>query len=247
MQRWQCQDCTRAFSVTVGTIFHGTHIPLQQWFLVMALMVNAKKSASSYQIARDLGMRRPTVWSMMHRIRVAMAEDQEQAPLLFGIVEADEVYIGGKPRKSNRRDDNKPSKRGRGTSKAPVLGAIERGGRVVARAVANTSGTTIANFIRTTVDRAGTLLLTDEYRSYAKIGHTMNWATVNHQREYAVGLAHTNTIEGFWALVKRAWYGSHHHYRVAFMPLYIAESCYKYNHRKNTGVFNSLLATMVRA
>lgn len=246
-QRWQCRECTRAFSVTVGTIFHGTHIPLQKWFLVLALMVNAKKSASSCQIARDLGMRQPTVWSMMHRARIAMAEDQEQAPLLYGIVEADEVYIGGKPRKANRRDDRKPNKRGRGTEKAAVLGAIERGGRVVAKAVSSPSGREIAKFIRTTVDRAGTLLVTDEYRGYRPIGNTMNWATVNHQHEYACGLAHTNTIEGFWALVKRAWYGSHHHYRVQFLPLYIAESCYKYNHRKNGGTFNALIASMVRA
>src|SRR5690606_19051235 len=108
-QRWQCQDCHRAFAVTVGTIFHRTHIPLQNWFLLLGLMLNAKKSASSCQIARDLGMRQATVWSMMHRVRVAMAEDQEQGALLYGIVEADEAYIGGKPRKSNRRDDDKPS------------------------------------------------------------------------------------------------------------------------------------------
>ncbi|MGA7675485.1 MAG: IS1595 family transposase, partial [Rhizomicrobium sp.] len=101
-QRWQCQDCTRAFSVTVGTIFHGTHIPLKNWFLVLALMLNAKKSASAYQIARDLGMRRPTVWSMMHRVRVAMSRDPAQSELMYGIVEAYETYIGGKPRKGNR-------------------------------------------------------------------------------------------------------------------------------------------------
>jgi len=80
-QRWQCRDCSRAFSVTVGTIFHGTHIPLAKWFLVLALMLNAKKSASAYQIARDLGMRRPTVWSMMHRIRVAMDTDTQANPI----------------------------------------------------------------------------------------------------------------------------------------------------------------------
>lgn len=101
--RWQCRDCTRAFSATVGTIFHGTHIPLRSWFLCIALMLNAKKSASSYQIARDLGMRRPTVWSMMHRIRLAMANDQEQADLLHGIVEADETYIGARRKRGSKR------------------------------------------------------------------------------------------------------------------------------------------------
>lgn len=134
-QRWQCRACTRAFAVTVGTIFHGTHVPLKNWFLVLALMVNAKKSASACQIARDVGMRRPTVWSMMHRLRVAMEADTNESRLLHGIVEADETYVGGKPRKGNRRDDdkNKPNKRGRGTKKVPVIGIVERGGRVVAK------------------------------------------------------------------------------------------------------------------
>ena len=100
MARWQCRDCSRAFSVTIGTLFHGTHIPLRDWFLVLALMLNPKKSASAYQIARDIGRRRPTVWSMMQRIRTAMAADPDQERLLHGIVEADETYVGGKPRKS---------------------------------------------------------------------------------------------------------------------------------------------------
>jgi transposase-like protein len=119
-QRWQCQGCHRAFSATVGTIFHGTHMPLRDWFLVLALMLNAKKSASSYQIARDIGRRQPTVWSMMHRIRVAMEHDQFHSELLHGIVEMDETYVGGKPRKGNKRTDDKLSKRGRGTDKTPV-------------------------------------------------------------------------------------------------------------------------------
>lgn len=102
--RWQCRDCTRAFAVTVGTLFHGTHIPLRNWFLVLALMLNAKKSASAYQIARDLDMRRPTVWSMMQRIRTAMAADPDQDKLLHGIVEADETYtlVGNRARAALR-------------------------------------------------------------------------------------------------------------------------------------------------
>lgn len=102
MQRWQCRKCTRSFSATVGTIFHGTHIPLRNWFLCIALMLNAKKSASAYQIARDLGMRRPTVWSMMHRIRVAMANDPQQSKLLHRIVEADATYVGPTSRRDRR-------------------------------------------------------------------------------------------------------------------------------------------------
>lgn len=215
MMRWQCRDCTRAFSVTVGTLFHGTHVPLRNWFLVLALMLNAKKSASAYQISRDLGMRRPTVWSMMHRVRTAMAADPEQDALLHGIVEADETWVGGKTRKANRREDRPhggSTPRGRGTRKPAVIGVAERRGRVVAKVAEpgdlNAKG--IAKFIRKHVSRDGTVLVTDEYHGYILVGREMLHAVVNHAVEYANGATHTNTIEGFWALVKRAWYGSHH-------------------------------------
>lgn len=251
--RWQCQDCGNAFSVTVGTIFHGTHIPLRNWFLVLALMLNAKKSASSYQIARDVGMRRPTVWSMMHRIRVAMAKDAEQSRLLHGIVEADETYIGGKPRKRNKRDDDKnggnKSKRGRGTDKMPVIGAVERNGRVVA-VPAEKGRLTCAvldTFVRKHVDTGASLLVTDEYRGYRKIGSKMLHASVNHATQYVDGLVHTNTMEGFWALVKRAWYGNHHHYSGKYAALYIWEACFKYNSRNSKNAFGDAIGLMVTA
>jgi len=249
MARWQCRDCSRAFAVTVGTLFHGTHIPLRNWFLVLALMLGAKKSASAYQIARDLGMRRPTVWSMMHRVRTAMAADPEQERLLHGIVEADETYVGGKPRKGNKRDDDKPSKRGRGTKKVPVIGAVERGGRVVARVArpGDLSAKGIGNFIARFIDKAGSILITDEYKGYSRVNESMLHAVITHAEAYADGHIHTNSIESFWALIKRAWYGSHHHYSRKYMPLYIAEACYKYNRRHSKAAFNDSLTMFVGA
>ncbi len=101
--RHHCNGCRKSFSVTVGTIFHHTHVSLQYWFLLISLMMNAKKGLSACQAARDLEMRRPTVWDMMHRIRNSMKDDGQ---LLSGIVEMDETYIGGKPRKGNDRDDD---------------------------------------------------------------------------------------------------------------------------------------------
>ena len=249
MARWQCRDCTRAFAVTVGTLFHGTHIPLRNWFLVLALMLNAKKSASAYQISRDLGMRRATVWSIMHRIRTAMAADAEQEKLLFGIVEADETYVGGKPRKGNNRDDDTPKKRGRGTKKVAVIGAVERGGRVVAR-VANPgdlSAKGIGNFIARFIDSAGTILITDEYKGYNRVSLSMQHAVICHAESYADGAIHTNSIEGFWATIKRAWYGTHHHYSRKYMPLYIAEACYKYNRRESSTAFADSMRAFVGA
>jgi transposase-like protein len=250
-QRWQCRVCTRAFSVTVGTIFHGTHMPMRKWFIVLALMLNAKKSASAYQISRDTGIRRATVWSMMHRIRVAMSSDEAQATLLHGIVEADETFVGGKPRRHNRRDDGNvggPNASGkRGTKKIPVVGAVERHGRVVARVArhGDLGNRGLYKFISRFVDTAASLLITDEWPGYNQIAASMRSARINHKIAYADGATHTNTIEGFWALVKRAWYGQHHHYSPKYMPLYIAEAAYKYNARAVEDAFPGTLAIMV--
>ncbi len=247
--RWQCRDCTRAFSVTVGTLFHGTHVPLRNWFLLLSLMLGAKKSASAYQIARDLGMRRPTVWSMMQRVRTAMAADPEQEKLLHGIVEADETYVGGKPRKGNRRDDDTPNKRGRGTKKVPVIGAVERGGRVVARVAkpGDFSQKGSAKFLSRFVSTLDTILITDEYSGYNKVGETILHAVNTHAKSYADGPIHTNTIESFWAIIKRAWYGSHHHYNRKYVPLYVAKSCYKYNRRVSKTTFADSMRMFVGA
>jgi hypothetical protein len=246
--RWQCRKCTRAFAATVGTIFHGTHIPLRNWFLCIALMLNAKKSASAYQIARDLGMRRPTVWSMMHRVRVAMANDPEQSTLLHGIVEADETYIGASRKRGHRPPGAGPSglKRGRGTNKKPIIGVMERGGRVVARPAkpGELGSKGLSKFIEQHVSKAGTLLITDEWGGYNRIKETMLHATIRHAVQYVNGLVHTNSIEGFWGLVKRAWYGSHHHYSEKYMALYIAEACYKFNQRIGSPTFRDAIGLM---
>ena len=229
-RRWQCWKCHRAFSVKVGTIFHRTHMPLRDWFIVIALMVNAKKSLSAYQVSRDTGIRRPTAWSMQQRIRAAMASDQ--APLLRGIVEADETYVGGKPRYPN------PNKRGRGTDKVPVLGAVERDGNVAATVSDDVTGRSILAFVKDNVDPQGSMLISDEFQGYRNIRRYMPHSVVNHKRGWVDGLTHTNTIEGFWSLLKRAWYGSHHHFTKRFLPLYVAEATWKYNHRKDTNAFD---------
>ena len=237
--RWNCRDCKSSFNVLSGTIFEKTKVELQKWFLAVGLVVNAKKSLSSYQLARDLELNQKTAWYMQQRIRAAMAADQ--APMLQGIVEADETYVGGKPRKRNKRDDDKPSKRGRGTKKTPIIGAVERGGQVAARVADDLSGKGIVSFLRETVDPAGTLLITDEYKAYNAARADYRHAVINHSVAYADGDTHTNTIEGFWALIKRAWYGSHHHYSKHWTPLFVAESAWKYNHRNNEHAFDSFI------
>lgn len=247
--RWQCFTCRRAFAVTVGTLFHGTHIPLRNWFLCLALMLNAKKSASAYQIARDLGMRRATVWSMMHRIRVAMANDPAQSELLHGIVEADETYVGPRRGGRNLKPGEKRSPGGRGTVKKPVIGVMERGGRVIARpAKPGELGTKgLGAFIEKHVEKAGTLMITDEWGGYARVKEQYLHATIHHASEYVRGIIHTNSIEGFWGILKRAWYGTHHHYSEKYMNLYISEACYKFNRRNDGALFADSISMMVGA
>ena len=239
--RWNCRECKSSFNVLSGTIFQKTKIDLQKWFLAISLNLNAKKSLSSHQLARDLDLNHKTAWYMGMRIRRAMVDE---GTLLSGIVEADEAYVGGKPRKPNRRDDDKPSTRGRGTDKLPIIGAVERGGRVVAKPSLKVDVAALTSFLNDTVDQAS-LLMTDAWVGYRQIRRHMRHVTVDHSKQYVDGLAHTNTIEGFWALLKRAWYGTHHHYTDEHSIAYVVESCYKYNARDRQGVFEGFLQEVV--
>jgi transposase-like protein len=238
--RWNCHDCKVSFNVLSGTVMQKTMIPLQKWFLAIALVVNAKKSLSSCQLARDLEMNQKSAWYLMQRIRAAMAANQ--GPFLRGIVEADETFLGGKPRKRNRRSSRKPAKRGRGTSKTAVIGAVERGGKVKAMVTDDLTGRGVLQFIQDSVDPDGSLLITDEYSAYETVEPFITHLAINHSEQYSDRSGgHTNTIEGFWGLLKRAWYGQHHHYAKLFSPLYVAEASWKYNHRQDADAFGSLL------
>ncbi len=240
--RWNCHDCNSTFKVTSGTIFHGTKIPLQKWFLAIALMANAKKSLSSHQLARDLGLPQKAVWRMMMCIRAEMGKDNV---ILEGIIEADETYIGGKGRKNYDKEEGEYRKAGRGTPKDTVLGAIARGGKVVAELVPDAKSLTITKFIKKFVDTDNAELYTDQYRAYNDVGEIMkNHEKLNRSEQWELDGIHTNTMEGFWSFVKRAWYGSHHHYSTGYTPLYLAEACYKYNYR-DTNIFSKFLEESV--
>lgn len=228
--RWKCHDCSASFKVTQGTVFHGTKIELQKWFLAISLVINAKKSLSSCQLARDLDLNQKTAWYMLTRIRAEMA-NKTNPIVLQGIIEADETYIGGKPRKENKKEDREPAKRGRGTDKTAVIGAVERGGNVVAEVAKGLTGRAILEFIRRVVNVRESELMTDKYHAYNALSGQLKHHVINHQEQYVDGDKHTNTIEGFWSLLKRAWIGQHHHYSVEYTPLYVAERCYVYNSR----------------
>jgi len=226
--RWNCHNCLSTFRVTAGTIFQGTKIPLQKWFAAIAILLNAKKSVSSCQLARDVDLPQRTAWYMAMRIRKAMEDDGD---LLRGIVEADETYLGGKPRK---RDD--ANRRGPSGKKMAVLGAVERDGKVKATPAPRVTTKLINYFLRRHVDPRS-VLVTDYHPAYNESRDWINHVRINHTRAYVDGDIYTNTIEGFWALVKRAISGQHHHYTVEHAHRYIDEATYKYNTRRSKTPF----------
>lgn len=247
--RHYCNGCCKAFSVTVGTIFHGTHVPLQKWFLLISLMQNAKKGLSSCQAARDIQVTQATAWSMMHRIRKSM---KDNGKLLEGIIEMDETYVGGKPRKENQKDkddnDNTPNTRGRGTKKNPVVGMVEREGNVKATSVSKheLKASDLRALILKSISTGESLLVTDEYTGYNNMNDIVPHLTINHSKEYANGDVHTNSIESFWAILKRGIMGQFHWVSKKYLDAYIDEFCYRYNARNNNlTVFENTLNKML--
>ncbi|MGD0025656.1 MAG: IS1595 family transposase [Xanthobacteraceae bacterium] len=237
-QRHHCNNCNTTFSVTVGTIFHHTHLPLQKWLLAVSIVLNAKKGLSARQLARDLDVNRNTGWRMGMQIRKAMAE-REQRELLTGVVEMDETYIGGKPRKGNTGSSGQgggdKSQRGRGTKKTPVVGMLERGGRVRTQVVkkGDLTAKKLTALVRRNVDIENAILHTDEYKGYIRIKNFMEHRVVNHAREYvAPDGTHINALEGFWALVKRGIVGQYHHVTVRYLSRYLDEFGYRFDRRE---------------
>jgi len=242
---WQCYECapktSYRFSHIAGTIFENTNKPLRDWFRLIHLILTAKKGISARQLWRYMGFGSlKTAWYMAHRVRAALIE--KDMDKLGGIVEVDETYVGGKDK--NRHDDKQGGIRGRGASgKTPVVGAVRRKGNVVARVVANTTTATLEAFIRETVSTKVSLLCTDHYSSYRRLGRKYPHAIIDHKAgDHVVGAIHTNTIEGFWSIFKRGIVGSFHKISRKYMPLYVAEFQFRYNNRENADIFGTVIA-----
>jgi transposase-like protein len=242
--RYHCNDCNTSYSVTVNTIFHDTKLPLQKWFLAISLILNAKKGISAKQLERDLDVTYKTAWYLAMRVRRAMLDDGE---LLTGIVEIDETYVGGKPRKGNKRGFDQPNKRGRGTKKTPVVGMVERGpnNKVCAMVQRDLTCNALTELVRRRVNTEFAMVITDGYSGYDKLNQIVDHMTVDHAVCYAIDEANTNTIEGFWAILKRGIIGQFHKVSDKFLPFYLAEFCYRYNNRKNNGLFDLTIANSV--
>ena len=236
----KCGDCRKRFSIKVGTIFEDSKIPLRTWMLAIWMITSHKKGIASTTLAKDLGVTQKTAWFMTQRLRYAIRTKSFNRPLT-GEVEIDETYVGGKAANRHKGDP----KNGPGTSgKVAVIGALERGGDVVATVIDRTDTQTLDGFVHAVVDPDATIS-TDEHAGYRHLGRTFAHGVVRHSAgEFSRDGFHTNGIEGFWALLKRQIVGIHHFVTPKHLNRYVGESTWRFNAR-NLGEgerVNALLA-----
>lgn len=240
---YNCNACREQFTVRVGSIMEDSKLPIAKWLMAMHLMTSSKKGVSSHQIARELGVTQKTAWFLCHRIREAMKGDPDTK--LDGTVEADESYVGGKPRHQNN-PGSKPKKKhhkyGRGTDKAPVMVLVQRDGSSMAFPIGNPSIKTLHEAVKAHVDPSATLM-TDEFSGYKGLdkhcqgGHlTVNHSAKEYVRHEATGETYvsTNTAESWFALLKRSFYGIHHKMSKKHLHRYCVERSFVWNHREVT-------------
>lgn len=241
---YQCNSCRKQFTVMVGTVFERSHIALNKWLMAAFLLCASKKGISAHQMHRMLGVTYKSAWFMMHRLREAMRVGK--FPSALGgegkHVEADETYIGGKEKNKHRNKRTKGNIGGQG--KEIVFSLVERGGAVRSHIVPEVSAKTLRPVLVAQVDRKS-FLMTDDAGQYRIMGPEFaKHEVVNHGAgEYVRGDAHTNTIEGYFSILKRGIVGTYHHVSQQHLKRYLAEFDFRYNERTALGVDDSERAT----
>lgn len=233
---WRCRSCKKQFSVLTGTIMHGTKVPIRVWVLVYFEFMAAKNGISAREIERKYGVCPRTAWHLMHRIREAMRWDYIPRFANTTVI-ADETYVGGHPK--NRHANDRRFSAGRGTEKTPVMTMMDNEtGEVRSHVVERVDGTTLGRILMGNVDPEGSVLVTDEWKSYKPVGaYFAKHETVNHSEgEYARDGYTTNRIEGFFSQLKRSIDGTHHHVTVKHLGRYVAEFDYRYTTCKNMDI-----------
>jgi len=241
-QLFYCKDCDYQFSVTSGTVFNDSHLPLTKWFLTTHLLCEAKKGMSALQIKRTVGMSYKTAWYLCHRIRHAMA--QTDKPMLDGKVEVDVTYVDGENRGQGHaaKMDNKQV----------VIGIRKRNGDLRFFHAHDAKAGTLARYIREHVSEDVDVIFTDDHAAnqfaMKKLGKSDRHKTINHSSgAYVIGDIHTNTVESAFSLLKRGIAGTWHRISAKHLPSYLEEMEFRFNRRKRSDLFLDTLRHMVTA
>ena len=225
-QKWRCTDCRKNFNTKTGTLMQGSNLSYKQWAIAIYLMTTSLKGIASTRLASELGITQKSAWAMAMKIRQAYNLTHS----LSGEIEVDETYIGGK---ESNRHIHKRKKLGSGVvGKEAVLGMKQRDGKVIALHVPNTTSKTLQGEIKQVIV-TGSTIYTDDHRSYIGLDNEYKHVAVKHSvKEYAVGVANTNSIESFWALLKRGYHGTHHYISPKHLHRYVMEFAGRANDRK---------------